>query len=205
MNHYEQISSDIDKAQLGKLQLVCSSWTMRCSFAGNTSMGKSDAVAEVWLANALMTVSGVIFFSIAIRNYILHADGVSYRRWQSPPVLQRKEQQRVCARSQSMRIAHFHKSRGACRACSSEWGIRSLDCAVEGRKRLADNRASLFRMNDSLLGLERLKRLTAAAFSSNSSTRSSFSERPLTTCGSWSKVIVDLSILFYNFYFVMKL
>lgn len=43
-------------------------------------MGKSDAVAEVWLANALMTVSGVIFFSIAIRNYCLYADGVSYLR-----------------------------------------------------------------------------------------------------------------------------
>ncbi len=41
-------------------------------------MGKSDAVAEEWLANALMTESGVIFFSIAIRNYSLRVDGVSY-------------------------------------------------------------------------------------------------------------------------------
>lgn len=49
-------------------------------FSGKTSMGKSDAVAEVWLTNALMTVSGVIFFSIAIRNYSLHVDGVSYQR-----------------------------------------------------------------------------------------------------------------------------
>lgn len=80
MNNYKQISSDIDKAQLGKLQLVCSSRTMRCSFGGNTSMGKSDAVAMVWLANALITVSGVIFFSIVIRSYSLRVDGVSYLR-----------------------------------------------------------------------------------------------------------------------------
>ena len=43
-------------------------------------------------------------------------------------------------------------------------------------------------------GLVCLEWLEMPAFSSRSSTRSSFSERPLTTCGSWSKVGVDVSI-----------